>query len=66
MSSVNVHTHLVVHVGEAAVALGGSVKLADAFDVETFHKLFPDIGPQTVARGNTHLVTRLGRTDRLR
>lgn len=51
--------HLVVEVGEAAVALRGSVKLPDAFDAETFSKRFPNIDPQTVAHGNTHLVTGL-------
>lgn len=57
--------HLVVEVGEAAVALRGSVKLPDAFDFETFRERLPNVGPQTVSHGNTHLVTGLRWTNRL-
>ena len=42
------------------IALGGSIELADNFDVEAFHELFPDLRSQTVAEGYANAMLRVG------
>lgn len=57
---------LAVHVGDAAVALGGSIKLADLLDSETLDEGLPHTGPQAIPYSQTHTVLPLGGTHRLR
>ena len=49
-------THLPVHVGDAAVALGGPVELADLADAEALRELLPDGRPQPVAHCQAHTM----------
>lgn len=57
--------HLAVHVGNTAVALGGSVELADLAHTEALGELLPDGRPQPVAHGQAHAVPPLGLAHRL-
>lgn len=57
--------HLAVHVGDAAVALGGPVELADLAHAEALGELLPDGGPQPVAHRQAHAVPPLGLAHRL-
>ena len=49
-------THLPVHVGDAAVALGGPIELADLADPKALRELLPDGRPQPVAHCQAHTV----------
>lgn len=57
--------NLAVHVGDAAVALGGAVELADLPHAEALRELLPDGRPQPVTHGQAHAVPPLRVTDRL-
>lgn len=57
--------HLSVHVGDAAVALGGAVKLADLRDLEALREGLPHAGPQTVPHRQPDFVALFRRTHRL-
>lgn len=57
--------NLAVHVGDAAVALGGAVELADLPHAEALRELLPDGRPQPVTHGQAHAVPPLRVTNRL-
>ncbi len=42
---------LAIHIGNAAVALGGSIELANLFYSETLHKSLPHARPQPISHG---------------
>lgn len=48
------HSHLVIKVAEAAVALCCSVELCDLWDIEALHELLPYGLPQAVAHCHAH------------
>lgn len=48
--------NLAVHVGDAAVALCGTVELADLPHTEALRELLPDGGPQPVTHSQAHAV----------
>ena len=55
----NQPTNLAVHVGDATVALGGAVELADLGHAEALGEGLPHVGPQAVADGQAHAVPAL-------
>lgn len=57
--------NLAVHVGNAAVALGGAVELADLPHAKALRELLPDGRPQPVAHSQTHPVPPLNIPNRL-
>lgn len=48
------HSHLVIEVAQAAVALCGSVELCDLWDIEAVHELLPYGLAQAVAKCHAH------------
>lgn len=50
------HSHLVIEVAQAAVALGGSIELCDLWDIEAVHELLPYGLTQAVAKCHAHLM----------
>lgn len=57
--------HLAVHVGDAAVALGGPVEFADLSHAEALGEGLPHAGAEPVPHRQPHAVPRLRRTHRL-
>lgn len=57
---------LAVHVGDAAVTLGGSVELADLFNAEALGEGLPHAGAESVTHSQAHAVPALWRPHRLR
>lgn len=55
--------HLPIQVGNAAVALRGSVELSDLLDAEALGEVLPDGGSQAVAHCQPHAVLRLRLSD---
>lgn len=51
--------HLAVHVGDAAVTLGGSVELADLFNTESLSEGLPHAGPEPVTHRQAYTVPAL-------
>lgn len=57
--------NLAVHVGNATVALGGAIELADLRHTEALRELLPDGRPQPVTHGQAHAVPPLHIANRL-
>jgi len=57
--------HLSIQVGNAAVALRGSVELSDLLNSEALGEVLPDGGSQTIAHRQPHAVLGFRLSDRL-
>lgn len=51
--------YLAVHVGDAAVTLGGAVELADLFNAEALSEGLPDAGAEPVPYSQAYMVLAL-------
>lgn len=63
---LTVAPNLAIHVGDAAVTLGGSVELADLFNAEALSEGLPHAGAEPVTHSQAHAVPALWRAHRLR